>query len=355
MPYLHGRWKVNFRYAEISGNQGRMSGCQGVWPYIYSIEYFVYQYPGSTEYVLCRDGDDCVENKNPPKRLQQAAFEVLEKNCALRDHGLADSGLNLFLMNDYRRRATGGEGNGAEPLDESWFTHNAEFEKMYGRPTDEQGKPFNSSTWSRWKVPGQKRVNTIGMSNQQKLQVRKNATLMPWGRICDQFDWPDVEELGPGFASPFYKGAMRHENMTWIWIKSLETCRCFPRCKDCYFYNEGVSPQFQNINETCIQQFGDDIHEDCDFKIVGVGGGPVVYPPATTGRPLDYDGIPEMCYQYTLIDGHRSLAADKVPMPPGIQLTEMSGAARLRARGEFAWAILVVASACLFLSSSDRP
>ena len=81
----------------------------------------------------------------------------------------------------------------------------------------------------------------------------------------------------------------------------------------------------------------------------------MVYPPATTGRPLDYEGIPEMCYQYTLIDGHRSLAADKVPMPPGIQLTEMSGAARLRARGEFAWAILVVASACLFLSSSDRP
>ena len=243
MPYLHGRWKVNFRYAEITGNQGRMSGCQGVWPYIYSIEYFVYQYPRSTEYVLCRDGDDCVENKNPPKRLQQAAFEVFEKNCALREHGLSDSGLNLFLMNDYRRRATGGQGNGAEPLDESWFTHNAEFEKVYGRPTDEQGKPFNSSTWSRWKVPGQKRVNTIGMSNQQKLQVRKNATLMPWGRICDQFDWPDVEELGPGFASPFYKGAMRHENMTWIWIKSLETCRCFPR------YSSNQSPRGGSMPE----------------------------------------------------------------------------------------------------------
>lgn len=43
VPYLNGRWKVNFRYTEMKGNSEAKSGCQGVWPYIYSIEYEVYQ------------------------------------------------------------------------------------------------------------------------------------------------------------------------------------------------------------------------------------------------------------------------------------------------------------------------
>jgi hypothetical protein len=43
VPYLNGRWKINFRYTEMKGNFGAKSGCQGVWPYIYSIEYEVYQ------------------------------------------------------------------------------------------------------------------------------------------------------------------------------------------------------------------------------------------------------------------------------------------------------------------------
>ena len=43
VPYLNGRWKINFRYTEMKGNFGAKSGCQGVWPYTYSIEYEVYQ------------------------------------------------------------------------------------------------------------------------------------------------------------------------------------------------------------------------------------------------------------------------------------------------------------------------
>lgn len=54
IPYLHGRWKVYMRYSEIKGSMGVKSGCTGVWPYIYSIEYDLYQRRGSPEYVLCR-------------------------------------------------------------------------------------------------------------------------------------------------------------------------------------------------------------------------------------------------------------------------------------------------------------
>ena len=145
-----------------------------------------------------------------------------------------------------------------------------------------------------------------------------NATKQPWGRICDQFDWPDMKELGPGYANSFYEGALRHENMTWIWIKHLSTCRCFPACKDCYYSDPEVSPQFQNINETCIASFGDDIEIDCDYKIVGVGGGPVVYPPNTTGRDLDFEGNPLICWQYSVIEGYRTLEAAKTSIPRGI-------------------------------------
>lgn len=58
VPYLHGRWIVNVRYSEVKGSIGVQSGCKGIWPYIYSIEYDLYQRRGSPEYVLCRQVDE---------------------------------------------------------------------------------------------------------------------------------------------------------------------------------------------------------------------------------------------------------------------------------------------------------
>jgi hypothetical protein len=73
------------------------------------------------------------------------------------------------------------------------------------------------------------------------------------------------------------------------------------------------------VNKTCIKEYGSDIEEDCGYKIVGVGGGPVVYPPATTGKSGE-DGVPLICYQYTEIEGFMSIPPEKTPIPPGIDL-----------------------------------
>jgi hypothetical protein len=184
VPYLHGRWRVNFRYSEVKGSIGVLNGCEGVWPYIYTIEYELYQRRGSPEYVLCRVGDDCAKVSSAYKTLEKASFDVFETNCALREHSVADSGLDQFLVAQYIRNAQ---------LPDIFNSHNEEFEKLYGYPRNELGKQILPMTWHRFRAPGM-----MEMSRYPTKEELQQAQETPWARICDQYDWPDLEELGPG-------------------------------------------------------------------------------------------------------------------------------------------------------------
>ena len=32
------------------------------------------------------------------------------------------------------------------------------------------------------------------------------------------------QDLGSGYGNDVYKGTLRHENMTWVWIRDLAQC-----------------------------------------------------------------------------------------------------------------------------------
>ena len=76
------------------------------------------------------------------------------------------------------------------------------------------------SVFELMQVPGMEEMSRF--PSEEELEKAREA---PWGRICDQYDWPDLEQLGPGYAPPDYKGSLRHENMSWFWIKDLTSCK----------------------------------------------------------------------------------------------------------------------------------
>ncbi len=158
-----------------------------------------------------------------PKVLRLASDTAVKEECAFKRHGIIESGFNLFTLLDYYQ---------SMQLPEVWKRHTEEFEKLYGYAKDEQGKKIEPKTWSRWKIPGIAQDPSADENAAKKVPI--------WGRICDQYDWPDLEAWGPGtqftcftgtkvqiltlkalpgYASNYYKGALRHENMSWFWIR----------------------------------------------------------------------------------------------------------------------------------------
>jgi len=285
-----GRWKVDFRFTEMLGNIGFRSGCIGPFPYTYSFLYEIYQKEGSTRYVLCRVGDDCVGALRW-NTLQQATELALRDQCQWKEHGMVEWGTTRFVSQNYASRA------GVD------LEHTELFEELYGKPKDLQFQDIHPITWSTFRVPP------------------SETGLVPWGRLCDQYDWPDQADLGSGFGDPLYAGALRHENVTWVWIKDLTTCPCFPECQECHDRIPGASYHFKQLNADCLAQFG--VTEDqCEYKIVGVGGGPMLWPPATTGRELNDQDEIETCWVYSQITGEKQLGPDEIAVPDGIELID---------------------------------
>ncbi|EKX49714.1 hypothetical protein GUITHDRAFT_104678 [Guillardia theta CCMP2712] len=198
---------------------------------------------------------DCSESN-----FGQTTTKILKSRCAFRPHGLSESNLDPFLTAKWIVDSK---------LSTMYTTHSTDFQTKFGFAKDSEGKDIFPTLWSRWHVP-----------SEDKFPMDE----VPWGRICAQFDWPDVTALGDGYANAYYRNALRHENMTWVWIKDISSCKCFPSCYQCTYRVAGLSPQFEFINKTCLATYKNTI-DDCEYKIVGVGGGPMVYPTAITDMP----------------------------------------------------------------------
>eukprot|EP00961_Rhodomonas_salina_P186221 2514086-Rhodomonas_salina.3 len=54
----------------------------------------------------------------------------------------------------------------------------------YGKPKNREMQDIHPVTWTSFKVPP------------------SSSGLVPWGRLCDQYDWPDQEDLGAGDSFP---------------------------------------------------------------------------------------------------------------------------------------------------------
>jgi len=275
----------------MSGNQGSTSPCSGPFPYTYSDLYEIYQKPGSKNIVLCRVGDDCL-SWPVNIELQQVKKNVITTNCAFKQRGLnGNSGLSDSIK--FKYTAAAGD-----------FTFTADFYKKYYYPMDKNLVQVKPNTWNRFSPP----TPDMGISPL-------------FGRICDQYNWPDVSDIGTGYGASFYSGALRGDNVTWVFIRDITQCPCYPLCSSCTVSLPLVSPDFSVIDNSCLKTYGSD-ETQCDYKIVGVGGGPMLFPTATTGVAVDETtGYTAICYVYNSVSGTRVLSADQVQVPSGIMLS----------------------------------
>ena len=124
------------------------------------------------------------------------------------------------------------------------------------------------------------------------------------------------------------RGSWRYDNETWIFLRPIENCPCFPasvlpssyassdecsRCSDC----EETIPntffkQVRNDGGACLAKYGYSI-KDCEWSIVGVGGGPAVFPPSTTGLPQTGNGENQVCFSYANIKGTKLNGPTSLP------------------------------------------
>lgn len=86
---------------------------------------------------------------------------------------------------------------------------------------------------------------------------------------------------------PLYEGTWRWDNESWVVLREISTCPCFPACMVCEETVPGtrLKQVIESDGGECLAAFGS-TPEDCEYIIRGVSGGPVTYPPVTTGTSL---------------------------------------------------------------------
>jgi hypothetical protein len=108
----------------------------------------------------------------------------------------------------------------------------------------------------------------------------------------------------------YFAGSWRNENETWVFIRDVTTCTCYPACAKC---SEKV-PGTVNMRRVmtgaqgaiCLSEFNVK-EDDCDWSIRGVSGGAIVY----YEEPRLPTGEFQKCFSYATITGARVMKAVK--------------------------------------------
>lgn len=132
-------------------------------------------------------------------------------------------------------------------------------------PTDYNNKPVLRKLWNKFHIPAQ--------------------APYVYGVFCEQRAWQD--KSSDTKVTPLYDGSWRYDNETWVIVRDIATCPCFPVCSECEETLPGTRiKQVKEDGGACLSKYGVKPHQ-CQNIIVGVSGGPNEYPPETTGYPLD--------------------------------------------------------------------
>lgn len=59
-----------------------------------------------------------------------------------------------------------------------------------------------------------------------RFQIPKQVPYV-YGMFCEQSAWQDVST--PTKVTPPYDGSWRYDNETWVIVRDISTCPCFPR------------------------------------------------------------------------------------------------------------------------------
>lgn len=162
-------------------------------------------------------------------------------------------------------------------------------------PTDKDGRKLPVRLWDAFKVP--------------------NVRPPVWGTFCEQFSWFDAKTSVKNTPQPLYEGTWRHDNESWVVLRDISKCPCFPACRHCEEKIRGT--QFKQVLESdggaCLLEY-DTVASQCDYVIRGVSGGPVRYPFVTTGVDVAENGEDDqVCFAFANIKGEKVKGPELLP------------------------------------------
>ena len=64
-------------------------------------------------------------------------------------------------------------------------------------------------------------------------ETQPNLAPWVWGIFCKQFSWFDGKTDVKSTPMPLYEGTWRHDNESWVILREISTCPCFPGCMEC--------------------------------------------------------------------------------------------------------------------------
>jgi len=277
IPYVAGTWEITYTYNEMFGPLGGVitNPCRGPFPYRYTWNVLIYQLVSDVNGTKQTTGNiracwsdrmNCI-NDALNWTIREGDSSYVKQECYFRPYD--QYGSNYILYPGYPQ---GG--------------YQTEI-----KPTDRFGNTISSRLYSRFAVP--------------------NTSPFVYGSFCNQFAWYDGTTTVKD--TPLYKGSWRYDNETWIFLRPIENCPCFPACSECEeTIPNTILKQVRNDGGACLAKYGYSI-KDCEWSIVGVGGGPAVFPPATTGLPQTSRGEDQVCFSYANIKGTKLKGPTSLP------------------------------------------
>ena len=114
---------------------------------------------------------------------------------------------------------------------------------------------------------------------------------------------------------PLYEGTWRHDNESWVVLREISKCPCFPECMECEEKIRGT--KFKQVLESdggaCLRKYKTEA-KDCGYVVRGVSGGPVRYPTVTTGVDVADNGEDDqVCFAFANLRGEKIKDAELLP------------------------------------------
>jgi hypothetical protein len=280
VPYISGLWKFTYEYNEMTGplDNKETNPCYGPFPYRYTWNIYIWQKVENINGTRRTTGDIRVCNYDLMDCTADSyAWTIIEGN-----KDLVDTRCRFRAYDEH-------------PSD--WFRFPGYRQGGYQKqlqPTDKDAKPLPVRLWNAFKSP--------------------NHRPWVWGIFCEQFSWYEKKTTVKNTPMPLYEGAWRHDNETWIIVREISTCPCFPACAECEHKIRGT--QIKQVLESdggkCLAKYGT-VASKCEYVIRGVSGGPVRYPPETTQKEKQENGDDQVCFQYANIYGKLAKDASFLP------------------------------------------
>jgi len=150
---------------------------------------------------------------------------------------------------------------------------------------------------------------TLGKEEEPYLFQQFHVASRPpflWGSFCKQYNWPEDKRGRNLFENgkEYFGGSWRNENETWVFVKDIKTCKCYPKCAKCQERVPGTLRMRRVMTGPegirCLAEYGAD-ESGCDYVLHGVSGGAIIY----YDDPVLPSGQYQRCYVYATISGIR--------------------------------------------------